>query len=576
MKNGRPQGYLSFTLHAHLPYVVHHGTWPHGLEWLLEAAAETYLPLLRVLGNLERDGIALNANINLSPVLLEQLAHPTFKVEFPAYLKRKILAALEDENYFRMGGEQHFAETAVYWRDFFLQAHQDFEALDGDIVKGFRHFNDAGLIEIITCAATHGYMPLLGTDESVVAQVKTGVATHQRHLGRLPRGIWAPECGYRPAGPWQTPVTPEGSAAPWPAFSRIGVEQALAESGIEFFFVDTHLIEDSVLFNPYEPNIAGGPVGAPVAIEVALAESNAYYRPYYVDGPFARAHPVSAFPRDPRTGVQVWSGDQGYPGDGDYLDFHKKRWPGGHRYWQVTHAKADLALKTPYCPERAAARTRDHAEHFVTVVQEALKGSLSEDNPPILTSPFDAELFGHWWYEGPLWLEHVARAFAREDSPISLITCGSSLEKHPSSGYLSLEEGSWGKSGTNEVWLNPDTAWTWTHIYPAEAKVREIASGNLWQDGGLGERIAKQLCRELLLLESSDWQFLITTEAAADYATKRFNTHLDQFRSVSAAWDQFAAGGALKPETEARLKEIEERDNIFADINPALWMKRID
>ena len=218
MKNGRPQGYLTFTLHAHLPYVVHHGTWPHGLEWLLEAAAETYLPLLRVLGNLERDGIALNANINLSPVLLEQLAHPTFKAEFPAYVKRKILAALEDENYFRMGGEQHFAETAVYWRDFFLQALQDFEALEGDIIAGFRHFNDAGLIEIITCGATHGYMPLLGTDESIVAQVKTGVAAHQRHLGRQPRGIWAPECGYRPAGPWQTPVTPEGSAAPWPTF----------------------------------------------------------------------------------------------------------------------------------------------------------------------------------------------------------------------------------------------------------------------------------------------------------------------------------------------------------------------
>jgi len=576
MKNGRPQGYLSFTLHAHLPYVVHHGTWPHGLEWLLEAAAETYLPLLRVLGNLERDGIALNANINLSPVLLEQLAHPTFKVEFPAYLKRKILAALEDENYFRMGGEQHFAETAVYWRDFFLQAHQDFEALDGDIVKGFRRFNDAGLIEIITCGATHGYMPLLGTDESVVAQVKTGVAAHLRHLGRPPRGIWVPECGYRPAGLWQTPVTPEGSSAPWPPSNRIGVEQALAEAGIEFFVVDTHLIEQSVLFNPYEPNIAGGPVGVPAAIEVALTESSAYYRPYYVDGPLARAHPVSAFPRDPKTGVQVWSGELGYPGDGDYLDFHKKRWPGGHRYWQVTHAKADLALKTPYCPERAAARTRDHAEHFVTVVQSALRDCLSEDNPPILTSPFDAELFGHWWYEGPMWLEHVARAFAREDSPIRLITCSAYLEKHPSSGYLSLEEGSWGKNGTNEVWLNPDTAWTWTHIYPAEVRVRDVATGRLWKDGGLGERIAKQLCRELLLLESSDWQFLITTEAAADYAIKRFNTHLDQFRAVSAAWDQFAAGGALEPETDARLKEIEERDNIFADIDPALWTKRID
>ena len=145
---------------------------------------------------------------------------------------------MEDENYFRQGGEHHFAETAVYWRDFFLQAHRDFEALDGDIIAGFRHFNDAGLIEIITCGATHGYMPLLGTDESVVAQVKTGAAAHQRHLGRQPRGIWAPECGYRPAGLWQTPVIPEGSAVPWPSVYRIGVEQALAEAGIEFFFVD--------------------------------------------------------------------------------------------------------------------------------------------------------------------------------------------------------------------------------------------------------------------------------------------------------------------------------------------------
>jgi 1,4-alpha-glucan branching enzyme len=574
MKNGRPQGYMTFTLHAHLPYVVHHGTWPHGLEWLLEAAAETYLPLLRVLSNLERDGLALNANVNLSPILLEQLAHPTFQNEFPEYVKRKILAAQEDEAYFRQGGEEHFAKTAVYWREFFEQALGDFEALGGDIIKGFRHFNDAGLIEVITCGATHGYLPLLGTDESCIAQVKTGVAAHLRHLGRLPNGIWAPECGYRPAGLWQTPVIPAGSTEPWKPFYRIGVEEVIAQGGIEFFFVDTHLIEESVLFTPYELKTAGGPVGAAAAIEVALTGSNAFYRSYYVDGPLAHDHPVSAFPRDPRTGVQVWSGDMGYPGDGNYLDFHKKRWPGGHRYWQVTHVKADLALKTPYYPERAAARTRDHAEHFVTVVKAALGDSLNADNPPILTSPFDAELFGHWWYEGPMWLEHVARAFAREDVPINLIACSDYLKKHPSPGYLALQEGSWGKNGTNEVWLNPDTAWTWTHIYPAEAKVRDVATEGKWKDGDLGERIAKQLCRELLLLESSDWQFLITTEAAADYAIKRFNTHLEQFDAVSAAWDEFAAGGALDPATEASLKEIEERDNIFADIDPSLWAKR--
>lgn len=574
MKNGRPKGYITFTLHAHLPYVVHHGTWPHGLEWLLEAAAETYLPLLRVMKNLERDGLALKANVNISPVLLEQLAHPTFKKELPEYLKRKIQATEEDEAYFRQNGDAHFAKTAHYWRDFFQQALDDFEALGRDIVKGFRYFNDAGLIEVITCGATHGYMPLLGTDESVVAQVKTGVATHKRHLGKAPKGIWAPECGYRPAGRWRTPVIPSGSSGPWPPFERIGVEEALAEGGLEFFFVDTHLVEDSAGFTPYDLKMAGGPVGAAVGLPKPVNGSRTVYHSYFVDGPCAHQHPVAIFPRDPKTGLQVWSGETGYPGDANYLDFHKKRWPGGHRYWQVTHAKADLAQKTPYYPERANARTRDHAEHFVGVVYDALKNHLNEKNPPVLSSPFDAELFGHWWYEGPAWLEHVARIIARDDFPIELCTGSEYLERNPATGYLALGEGSWGKNGTNEVWLNPDTAWTWTHIYPAEAKVREVATEGKWKDGGLGERIAKQMCRELLLLESSDWQFLITTEAARDYAEQRFQTHLDQFNDTAKAWDEFVATGNLSAATEERLWQIEERDNIFADVDPGLWTKR--
>jgi 1,4-alpha-glucan branching enzyme len=564
---------MTFTLHAHLPYVVHHGTWPHGLEWLLEAAAETYLPLLRVFRRLETDGLALKCNINITPILLEQLAHPTFKTEFPEYLKRKILAAREDESYFRQNGEVHFAQTARYWQNFFEQDLKDFEDLGGDIIKGFRHFNDSGQIEIITCAATHGYFPLLGTDESITAQIKTAAATHERYLGKKPRGIWAPECGYRPAGRWQAPVAPEGGAL-WPPFERIGVEEALAEGGIEYFFVDSHLIESSVKFTPYELKAGGGAVGAAAALEIVQDGSNAFYQPYFVDGPRAHEHPVSIFPRDPRTGIQVWSGENGYPGDSHYLDFHKKRWPGGHRYWQVTHPKVDLGAKTPYYPERAASRTHDHASHFVSVVYDALKDSFGNGRTPILASPFDAELFGHWWYEGPLWLEHVARIMARPEIPIALTTCGEYLDKEPPSGYLALAEGSWGKNGTNEVWLNPDTAWTWTHIYSAETRVRELATEGRWCDGGTGERIMKQLCRELLLLESSDWQFLITTAAARDYAEMRFQTHVNQFKTVEKAWDEFAATGGLKPGTEKSLKEIEERDNIFQDIDPELWKRR--
>jgi 1,4-alpha-glucan branching enzyme len=566
-----PSGYLTFTLHAHLPYVVNHGTWPHGLEWLHEAAAETYLPLLRMMKNLENDGLALKCNLNISPILLEQLAHPVFRAEFPKYVERKILAAREDEAFFTQAGDAHFAYTARFWQSFFQSALDDFNSFGGDIVKGFKHFHETGQIEIITCGATHGYMPLLGTDESVRAQVRTAVATHKKHIGSHPRGIWAPECGYRPAGNWEFPVTPAGAIEPWKPFNRIGVEQALSESNIEYFFVDTHLVEESERIpSPYEMLNGSVPKDAKT-VQMTHENHRSLYQPYYVDGPYDKRYATTIFPRDPRTGVQVWSGDTGYPGDGLYLDFHKKRWPGGHRYWQVTGSKIDIGQKTPYYPHEAAERTKAHADHFVHLVYEALKDGLNDEIPPILTSPFDAELFGHWWYEGVLWLEAVARVMAREEIPIALISCSEYLDKYPRAGFIAMHEGSWGAEGTNQVWMNPDTSWTYTHIYPAEAFTRDVATAGKWKDGGLGERIMKQLCRELLLLESSDWQFLITTGAARDYAETRFLTHNDQFQEIANIWKSFAAHGAISDTEETRLAAIELRDSVFAEIDPSFW-----
>ncbi|HEY6448845.1 MAG TPA: hypothetical protein VIY53_20485 [Acidobacteriaceae bacterium] len=383
MKESRPQGFLSFTLHAHLPWVVHHGTWPHGLEWLLEAAAETYLPLLRILRTLERDGLAMKANVNLSPVLLEQLAHPAFRAEFPEYLRRKIQAAQEDESYFCQSGDEHYANTARMWRAFFEQTLEDFEALGGDIVAGFRRSSDAGLIEVITCCATHGYLPLLGTDACVMAQIQTGATAHARHLGRRPCGIWIPECGYRPAGAWQAPVAPDGSSQPWTKRQRIGVDEAIAAAALDYCFVDSHLVEQSMLFTPCEipgeKRPGGGALGTPAALPRSAQAACSLYRTYVVDGSSARDRPVTIFPRDPRTGMQVWSGATGYPGDPNYLEFHKKRWPGGHRYWQVTNSHAGAAMKIPYCPDRAAGRVRAHAEHFVSVVCDALRHNTMEN-----------------------------------------------------------------------------------------------------------------------------------------------------------------------------------------------------
>ena len=577
-EHSKPAGFLSFTLHAHLPWVVNHGTWPHGIEWLHEAAAETYLPLLRVLGNLERDGIALNCTLNLSPILLEQLAHPVFQADFPRYVERKILSAREDEAYFLSVSEYHYAELARFWQKYFTDALNDFNALGGDIIKGFRHFNDAGLIEIITCCATHGYMPLLGTDESVRAQVRTAVTAHQRHIGKHPRGIWAPECGYRPGGFWNYPVTQQDGSPIAPGFNRIGVEQAISESNIDFFFVDTHLIEESARTpSPYE--LRDNNVVVTKDESMTHNDSRRLYQPYYVDGahtPDAQQHPVTVFPRDPTTGTQVWSGNFGYPGDSAYLDFHKKRWPGGHRYWSVTGSNVDMADKQPYDPARAAERTKAHASHFVHLAWEALHAAMHDAVPPILSSPFDAELFGHWWFEGPQWLEAVARTL--HDYPIGIrLTSGSQyLDQYPRAGFIQMHEGSWGAEGTNHVWMNPETSWTYTQIYPAELYLRDICTAATWKPDGhafqpVAERLVKQLCRELLLLESSDWQFLITTGAARDYAELRFETHIDQFNELKSIYQHLAANQSITSEQEERLKAIEERDSIFPDIDPDFW-----
>jgi 1,4-alpha-glucan branching enzyme len=573
MSQQNPSGYVTITLHSHLPYVVNHGTWPHGLEWLSEAAAETYLPLLRVFAELERDGIALKANINLSPILLEQLAHPVFKAEFPKYLQRKIEAARKDAAEFSAKGDDHMARVANYWQGFFEKDAEHFAALGGDIVSGFRYFNDSGAIEVFTCAATHGYFPLLGTDASIRAQVRTGVETHKKHLGKAPRGIWIPECGYRPAGEWYFPVSLNGSArsVPHRPFMRAGVEQILAENGIEYFFIDTHLVEQAALFTPYEHLLGNFPM--PIAVERVNGGKPrvSLYQPFYADTPDRRNTHVAFFTRDPRTSVQVWSGDSGYPGDADYLDFHKKKFPGGHRYWRVTGPRIDLGDKQPYYPNVASERTRDHAGHFASICWEAIQKYPTKDAPPILTAPFDAELFGHWWYEGPQFLANVARELAKPESPLRTITCGEYLDRFPPTGFVPLPEGSWGANGDNSVWLNPDTAWTWTHIYPAEEAVRQMARTQKWKGNETATRLAKQLCRELLLLESSDWQFLITTQAARDYAEKRFNDHLHEFRLLIDGWRRFEATGQIPAETVKQLEDVEKRDSVFADIKPELW-----
>lgn len=554
--------------------MINHGTWPHGIEWLHEAAAETYLPFLRMLGRLERDGMTLHCNLDLSPILLEQLAHPVFIAEFPNYLTRKTVAAREDEAFFLQLGDHALAATARFWQDFYVRTLIDFNALGRDIVSGFRRFNDAGLIHVITSAATHGFLPLLGTEESVSAQIKLAVETHLRHLGGAPSGVWLPECGYRPSGHWDYPeVGIPGELRP-SGFRRTGIEESLAACGLRFFFVDTHLVQQTTTV----------PMAAQPDDKRARPRAASLYHPHFVDEQGATA----VFARDPRTAVQVWSSDVGYPGDFNYLDFHKKRFPGGHRYWKVTGADLDISAKDTYDAAAAAERVKVHAAHFAEIVREALQACPNRGTPPILNALFDAELFGHWWFEGIQWLEAVVRelhAQATEaiedqngvqaaelaDYRVALIDCERYLELYPPTDAIVLQEGSWGAGGSSQVWLNSETSWTYARLYPAELYVREIATAGAWRESETGKRIARQLCRELLLLEASDWQFLISTGAARDYAEQRFNGHLGHFNELQAIYEDWLVNQAISEEQERRLAEIELRDSVFLAIDPALW-----
>ncbi len=568
------KAFLGIVLHAHLPWVVNHGTWPHGLDWLHEAAAETYLPLLSMLRRLQADGIRPGWSLDLSPVLLEQLAHPVFREKFPEYVMRKIAFAQEDEAAFEHEGDRTAAELARFWQQWYGETLQHFNALAGDLVCEFRELGKAGMLSLMTCSATHGYNPLLGTDESVRAQVRLAVLSHRRHLGEMPQGIWLPECGYRPAGYWQPPVEGEGGRN-FPGFFRVGVESALLESGLRFFVVDGHLLggggggAGSPMGEFNSGSLMGGS-GGDGASATGLAGVD-FYHAYRVrmGGAEDAAARVAVFPRDPQTGFQVWSGDAGYPADGVYLDFHKKRSPGGLRYWRVTGRGVDLGDKQAYDPVAAQMRAGEHGRHFVSLVADALHGA---PEPAMLCSPFDAELFGHWWFEGIAFLEAVARAVVESEAAVQAVSCAEYLRRFPPRVAVAMPEGSWGEGGDDRVWLNEATRWTWARLYTAQHVLRDLCTAGEWRDGAIGERMMKQMCRELLLMESSDWQFLITTGAARDYAERRFREHAGMFDDLRAMWPEFQHGGGLTDEMESRLIAIESTDDLFPEVNPEFWV----
>ena len=558
----QPIGHLIFTLHTHLPFVLNHGRWPFGSDWLSEATVQCYLPLLRTLTGLADQDVTPTVTINLSPILCEQMANPGFREEVSAFLQQRLDACQDNRRHFADTHEEQLVALCDYWRGYYEETRAQFEALGGDLLGAFRRLADREAIELITCAATHGYLPLLSRDESLDLQMRVAVATHTRHFGRAPRGVWLPECAYRPRYEWTPPVGPRSGKV---RYRRRGVEEILADNGLAYFFTDIHLVRGGRAISAYRDYF-------PSLRTVLGPEHHGFYRrgersPYtaYTVASRGGTGQAVAFVRDPETTLQVWSRDVGYPGDEWYLDFHKIHFPGGLRFWRVTHPKSDMADKQIYVPERAAERTRAQAEHFAGTVRGILSRTGGEtEAPAMLCSPFDTELFGHWWFEGPRWLAGVFERLGGEQ--IAPITAGAYLETHPARESITLLEGSWGEGGDHRVWMNKDTEWTWEMVYQAEENFWSLVAAGGWSRTPILRRIVEQMGRELLLLQASDWQFLITTWSARNYAETRFAEHCADLARLLDLARRVAGGGALAWEDEEFLKGKEAQDFCFPDL----------
>lgn len=537
-------------LHSHLPYVLNHGRWPHGSDWLCEAAIETYLPILQRLEALEAANVAAPVTVGFTPVLGNMLAHATFARELDAYFEQRFEHCAQVRAELRDTPEASLIPLVEFWHDRLTSLYRFWHGIGGDLVGRYRRLQDRERLELTSSSATHALLPLLGRDESIQLQLALGRAEHRRLFGRDPEGCWVPECAYRGAGHWEPlPQAPGAGRRP-------GIETHLARAGYRYFFIDAHMAWGAQGMSVYDALFGTGGRGL-------MDVDGSPYRAYAVA---AEEGDVAALVRDPRTSQRVWDRHGGYPGDGAYLEFHKLRWPGGLRLWRVTSPGTDLGAKLPYVPRHARLRARTHARHFASELAAIHDTTNGAGEGRVIVAPFDTELFGHWWFEGP---EFMADLYAELPSVrgVRPVTAGQHLDSWGAHTALQPAQGSWGRDGNFSMWMNDDAAVVWPAVWELERR--------FWDTAAQAESteavypIVEQAARELLLAQSSDWPFIVSAGAVADYATSRFNGHASDCHTLLDHVERVLAGGDI----DAAMHDTHRwhtRDDLFPRVMPEI------
>src|SRR3989339_822971 len=519
------KGYLALVLHAHLPY-VRHPEYEDFLEedWLYEAITETYIPLLNVFEGLINDGIDFRITMSITPTLAAMLADELLQNRYIKHLDNLIELSYKEIE--RTKWDQPLNELAHMYNYNFIESRIAFvERYRRNLLNGFKKIQDAGKLEIITCGATHGFLPLMEVNRKAVeAQIKIATAEYEKHFGRRPNGIWLPECGYNP-----------------------GDDQVLKDAGIKFFITDTHGI------------LHGSP------------------RPKYgIFAPVYCKSGVAAFGRDIESGKAVWSAEEGYPGDFVYRDFYRDigfdlnfeyvkpyispdgiRINTGIKYHKIT---GNTDYKELYNRRAALDKAAEHAGNFMFNRGQQIEYLYNFlEKKPIIVSPYDAELFGHWWYEGPEWLNFLLRKIACDQDAIKLTTPFEYLKENPKYQVSTPSLSSWGYKGYAEVWLSGCNDWMYRHLHKAADRMVELAQSYPNADGILC-RALNQAARELLLAQSSDWGFIMKMGTMVEYAVKRFKDHIGRFTKL---YDQIRSNSI----DESYLKDLEWKDNLFVGLD---------
>jgi 1,4-alpha-glucan branching enzyme len=518
-------GHLALLLHAHLPY-VRHPEHERFLEesWFYEAVVESYLPLLQMLEGWHRDDLPATLTLTLSPTLCSMLQDPLLCDRCTARLDGLVQLAEAELNRTHLDPRLH--ALATFYHDRFTTLRSHWRAIGRDLVRAFSRLQQLNRIEIVTCAATHALLPLLATHSAALrAQIFTACEHYRECFGCDPRGIWLSECAY-----------------------VVELEPLLKEAGLRWFTLESH----GLLHATPQPR-------------------------YATYAPILTPHGLAAFARDLESARQVWSRTEGYPGDPRYRDFYRdigydldlayiEPWlpcPGergftGMKYHRITGA---VGRKELYDRAAAMDAVGAHAAHFLDArIRQVHHLENILGKPPVILMPYDAELFGHWWFEGVEFLDQFARDACRHRHDLNFVTPGGYLLANPTHQLVAPADSSWGEHGYFEVWLNESNDWILPLLRSAQERMSTLA--RQFDNGApLARRALNQAARELMLAQASDWPFILRTGTSSEYARRRVQEHLARFNALH---DQLLHGTV----DEERLQQWEVADNIFPRIQP--------